>query len=278
MPPALGDERKQVLLAKSRSDAALHKYAVTAEGHRQKQAEWQEHKTPDGRTYYHNSKTKATTWDKPAELKTSGEAQTPWKEYSSEDGSGKKYYYNTVTKKSVWEIPEELKKIREAAAMRQESQDEDAALTKAEEEVQAKVIAAARAKAEARAKEEAAARAKEEAARPPPKPAAPAQQPAAPAEGALAEQLQKAEKKVEPREAFRTLLREKGVGGSWSWAQAMSAIITDPRYQLLSTIGEKKQVFSEWASRRAQEEKVEKRARAKEVRPRPLLCFALCPH
>ena len=43
MPPAVNAERKQVLLAKSRSDAALHKYSVTREGRQQQQTEWQQH-------------------------------------------------------------------------------------------------------------------------------------------------------------------------------------------------------------------------------------------
>jgi pre-mRNA-processing factor 40 len=41
----------------------------------------------------------------------------------------------------------------------------------------------------------------------------------------------------------------------------MSAIITDPRYHLLSTIGEKKQAFNEYASSRSREEKIEERDR-----------------
>lgn len=34
---------------------------------------WTEHKAPDGRTYYYNSVTKQSMWDKPDELKTSAE-------------------------------------------------------------------------------------------------------------------------------------------------------------------------------------------------------------
>lgn len=35
--------------------------------------EWSEHKSPDGRTYYYNSITKQSAWEKPDELKTSAE-------------------------------------------------------------------------------------------------------------------------------------------------------------------------------------------------------------
>ena len=63
------------------------------------------------------------------------------------------------------------------------------------------------------------------------------------------------------KEQFVELLAEKGVRSTWSWAQAMSAIITDSRYNLLSTIGEKKLVFNEYASSRSREEKIEERDR-----------------
>lgn len=35
--------------------------------------EWSEHKSPDGRTYYYNSITKQSAWEKPDELKTNAE-------------------------------------------------------------------------------------------------------------------------------------------------------------------------------------------------------------
>lgn len=35
--------------------------------------EWSEHKSPDGRTYYYNSITKQSAWEKPDELKTTAE-------------------------------------------------------------------------------------------------------------------------------------------------------------------------------------------------------------
>lgn len=34
---------------------------------------WTEHKAPDGRTYYYNSVTKQSSWEKPDELKTPAE-------------------------------------------------------------------------------------------------------------------------------------------------------------------------------------------------------------
>ncbi|CAN8098792.1 unnamed protein product [Discula destructiva] len=74
-------------------------------------AMWQEHRTPDNRTYYYNATTKTTQWTKPEEMMTPAEralANQPWKEYTAE--GGKKYWYNTETKTSSWEMPEVYKR------------------------------------------------------------------------------------------------------------------------------------------------------------------------
>lgn len=76
-------------------------------------SEWTEHKSPDGRTYYYNNKTKQSSWDKPEELKTPAErllSQCPWKEYTADNG--KKYYHNVSTKESRWTVPPELEEIK----------------------------------------------------------------------------------------------------------------------------------------------------------------------
>ncbi|KAJ1671609.1 hypothetical protein EV182_007536, partial [Spiromyces aspiralis] len=87
--------------------------------------DWVEYQAKDGRKYYHNKKTNATTWEKPDELKTPEEAHctiqflicgftflrgqraTNWKEYVAK--GGRKYWYNAVTKVTTWDMPEELK-------------------------------------------------------------------------------------------------------------------------------------------------------------------------
>merc|ERR1712039_210796 len=73
---------------------------------------WTEHTHSDGRRYYYNRVTKASSWDKPDVLKTSEEKAntTSWKEYKTADG--RDYFYNTQTKQSVWEMPAELKRLR----------------------------------------------------------------------------------------------------------------------------------------------------------------------
>lgn len=73
---------------------------------------WTEHSHSDGRRYYYNRITKASSWDKPEALKSYEERMntTSWKEYKT--GDGRDYYYNPVTKQSVWDMPMELKKLR----------------------------------------------------------------------------------------------------------------------------------------------------------------------
>ncbi|CAG0903191.1 unnamed protein product [Darwinula stevensoni] len=74
-----------------------------------KRSQWTEHKAPDGRTYYYNSMTKESSWEKPDELETPAElllSKCPWKEYKAENG--KTYYHNVDTKDSSWTLPKEL--------------------------------------------------------------------------------------------------------------------------------------------------------------------------
>lgn len=61
---------------------------------------WTEHKTEDGRRYWYNSVTLASTYEKPLCLKTPEERSIPpcpWKEYTSPEG---KLYYSNGTDSS----------------------------------------------------------------------------------------------------------------------------------------------------------------------------------
>lgn len=72
-------------------------------------SDWSEHKSPDGRKYYYNRRTKQSTWEKPDDLKTPAErimGKCPWKEFKTD--SGRIYYYHSQTKQSVWTKPAEL--------------------------------------------------------------------------------------------------------------------------------------------------------------------------
>lgn len=228
--------------------------------------EWSEHKTEDGRTYWFNQATKKSSWEKPAEMKAPGEAACPWKEYTTNDGSGKKYYYNAQTKKSVWVMPDELKQIKEAAAMREEMANPDrdepafhipAAAAKVPVAADPAPAAAVAAPAAAAAATVGSAVAGKEAGGAAEKAAV--EKPEAGKEEAPAKKPNTYATKDEARAAFTALLVEKKVGGTWSWAQAMSAIITDPRYNSLKTIGEKKNIFNEYASKKSKVEREDNR-------------------
>ena len=52
-------------------------------------ANWSEHKAPDGRTYFYNTVTKASAWEKTDVMKSAAElmlSKCPWKEYKSDAG------------------------------------------------------------------------------------------------------------------------------------------------------------------------------------------------
>lgn len=77
-------------------------------------SDWIEHTSHKGKRYYHNVKTKQSSWEKPLDLMSPierADATTNWKEYKAPDG--RKYYYNKVTEQSKWRIPDELKFARE---------------------------------------------------------------------------------------------------------------------------------------------------------------------
>ncbi|XP_043381581.1 pre-mRNA-processing factor 40 homolog A isoform X2 [Chelonia mydas] len=87
---------------------------------------WTEHKSPDGRTYYYNTETKQSTWEKPDDLKTPAEqllSKCPWKEYKSD--SGKPYYYNSQTKESRWAKPKELEDLEAMIKAEENSKPEE---------------------------------------------------------------------------------------------------------------------------------------------------------
>jgi len=95
---------------------------------------WTEHTHSDGRRYYYNRVTKASSWDKPEVLKSTEEKMntTSWKEYKTADG--RDYFYNPVTKQSVWEMPAELKALRSMQKQDESSEEEKEEEKEKEEE------------------------------------------------------------------------------------------------------------------------------------------------
>ncbi|KAL7989748.1 hypothetical protein Chor_012414, partial [Crotalus horridus] len=72
--------------------------------------------------------------------------------------------------------------------------------------------------------------------------------------------------KEEAKQAFKELLKDKGVPASASWEQAMKLVSCDPRFSALPKLSEKKQAFNAYKAQRDKEEKEEARLRAKEAK------------
>uniref|UniRef100_A0AAQ4PMQ6 Pre-mRNA-processing factor 40 homolog A n=1 Tax=Gasterosteus aculeatus aculeatus TaxID=481459 RepID=A0AAQ4PMQ6_GASAC len=245
-----------------------------------KKSLWTEHKSLDGKTYFYNTETKQSTWEKPEDLKSPAEqmlSKCPWKEYKSD--TGKPYYYNSQTKESRWTKPKELEDLEgkerlsddamapgTAAAPAMQADNTAAMVTVMEAEIVAavseehlsqaavhhvaeiKTVDAPVASSESSVATEAAASievTKEE--RP-----------------ELQKKTYKWNTKEEAKQAFKELLKEKGVSSNSSWEQAMKMIINDPRYSALPKLSEKKQAFNAYKVQTEKEEKEEARIKYKE--------------
>ncbi|XP_076461336.1 pre-mRNA-processing factor 40 homolog A-like isoform X2 [Babylonia areolata] len=238
---------------------------------------WGEFKAPDGRTYYYNSVTKKSSWEKPDELKTITEkllSQCPWKEYKSD--SGKVYYHNSQTKESCWTKPKELEELEEKIRAQESKAEDSIPMPSTQASAPSSAIQAAMEATLASIS------------LPPPPSAAAASKPDAPAAAPPVTATTKPAKesessesegeapppkkeyhfrnKKEAIEAFKALLKEKDVPSTSSWESAMKLIINDGRYGALKHLNEKKQAFNEYKTQKAKEEKEEQRIRAKQAK------------
>ncbi|KAK7056267.1 U1 snRNP protein [Paramarasmius palmivorus] len=226
---------------------------------------WTEHRNPEGRTYWFNTATKESVWEKPDELKTPFERalnQTKWKEYFS---GGRKYYYNTETKESKWDMPDELLLVLEKV--------EKEGAAKAPTATPGAITAPGFTPVTGSGSEETPGQQNgtELAVGPhtgglplssssvlPARPNLP-DDPVIPHNGfATVEEGEK---------AFTHLLRKAGVDANWTWDQTMRAIITDPLYKALNTLAEKKAVFEKYTTNLKVKEAEEKEARLAKLRP-----------
>ncbi|KAG7227502.1 hypothetical protein INR49_005317 [Caranx melampygus] len=249
-----------------------------------KKSLWTEHKSLDGKTYYYNTETKQSTWEKPDELKSPAEqmlSKCPWKEYKSD--TGKPYYYNSQTKESRWTKPKELEDL-EAMIKAEENGSTEAAApgTNAAPVVQADntatMVTAMEAETATAVSEEHLSQAAVHhtpEVKPADTPVTSSESSAATETTASVEvtkeerpELQKKtykwNTKEEAKQAFKELLKEKGVSSNSSWEQAMKMIINDPRYSALPKLSEKKQAFNAYKVQTEKEEKEEARIKYKE--------------
>uniref|UniRef100_A0A8C1T5A0 Pre-mRNA-processing factor 40 homolog A n=1 Tax=Cyprinus carpio TaxID=7962 RepID=A0A8C1T5A0_CYPCA len=217
-----------------------------------------------------NTETKQSTWEKPDELKSPAEqmlSKCPWKEYKSD--TGKPYYYNSQTKESRWTKPKELEDLEgqcseSSVTVAAVAETEATMATVATEEQPSHVpaqVAEVSSDVTVNSTEEAPSLynlvllyiclfcsndvSKEE--RP-----------------ELVKKVYKWNTKEEAKQAFKELLKEKGVSSNASWEQAMKLIINDPRYSALPKLSEKKQAFNAYKVQTEKEEKEEARIKYKE--------------
>ncbi|KAG5886292.1 Pre-mRNA-processing factor 40-like protein A [Gonioctena quinquepunctata] len=252
--------------------------------------EWTEHKAPDGRTYYYNSVTKQSSWQKPDQLKTPAElllSQCPWKEYTAD--SGKIYYHNVNTKESRWVIPPELEEIKKKIAA-EELNPPSAPVTPREviSPVPVQLPLAVSVLPSTG----------------PNSPSIPSPSPGGKSvlEAAMAATLASISLPVPPSkqdedsnmsnhsdpgtkesrnstpepkifkdkkeamEAFKELLKDKNVPSNASWEQCVKIISNDPRYETFKKLNEKKQVFNAYKTQKQKDEKEEQRLKSKKYK------------
>uniref|UniRef100_A0A8B9LHP9 Pre-mRNA-processing factor 40 homolog A n=1 Tax=Astyanax mexicanus TaxID=7994 RepID=A0A8B9LHP9_ASTMX len=245
---------------------------------------WTEHKSLDGKTYYYNTETKQSTWEKPDELKSPAEqmlSKCPWKEYKSD--TGKPYYYNSQSKESRWTKPKELEDL-EAMIKAEENGNTDVVAPGTAPPLAAQTDTAVAMAAVAEADATIATAAAEEQLSQMPMQGAevssdatmtstedtpvietPASNDSSKEERPeLVKKVYKWNTKEEAKQAFKELLKEKGVSSNASWEQAMKLIINDPRYSALPKLSEKKQAFNAYKVQTEKEEKEEARIKYKE--------------
>ncbi|KAH3682102.1 hypothetical protein WICPIJ_006905 [Wickerhamomyces pijperi] len=87
--------------------------------------EWQQLKDPSGRTYYFNSVTSESKWEKPESLMTDFEKVLLKFNLKQFERNGSVYYYNELTKESLWEIPEAVNKEIERLKVTRENEEEE---------------------------------------------------------------------------------------------------------------------------------------------------------
>ncbi|XP_016414606.1 pre-mRNA-processing factor 40 homolog A-like [Sinocyclocheilus rhinocerous] len=255
-----------------------------------KKSVWTEHKSLDGKTYYYNTDTKQSTWEKPDDLKSPAEqmlSRCPWKEYKSD--TGKPYYYNSQTKESRWTKPKELEDL-EAMIKAEENGTVDvvapgttpALTSQSESSVTVAAVAETEATMATVATEE-----------------QPSHVPAPVAEVSSdvtvnsteetpsietqpSNDVSKEERPELVKKVYKPWIQAKsyasfdfglwlmnatgarGVSSNASWEQAMKLIINDPRYSALPKLSEKKQAFNAYKVQTEKEEKEEARIKYKE--------------
>ncbi|CRK98441.1 CLUMA_CG011798, isoform A [Clunio marinus] len=244
--------------------------------------EWSEHKAPDGRTYYYNSITKQSHWEKPEALKTATErllSACPWKEYTSD--AGKVYYYNTTTKVSRWTAPPEYLEIKQKVNAEKAAAGPVPGMTMPSaispqvpfattpltspyimgENVVKTPGSNENSSSSAMDHAMAATLAQLDSIEVPNLPTS-VESPEKPPVEVVEEPVIEFKDKKEAIEAFKDFLREKNVP-TCTWEQCIKIISKDPKYNAFKKLSEKKQAFNAYKTQKQKEEKEEQRLKAK---------------
>ncbi|CAL1582394.1 unnamed protein product [Knipowitschia caucasica] len=240
-----------------------------------KKSVWTEHKSLDGKTYYYNTETKESIWEKPDELKSPAESmlsKCPWKEYKSD--TGKPYYYNSQTKESRWTKPKDLEDLEAMIKAEENGTSEVGPSISVAPVMQSVPVAPMVTGAEMESAVQVSVEPQSLSVTPHTDAAVaeittaaeanPSAEPPKEERPELQKKTYKWNTKEEAKQAFKELLKEKGVSSNSSWEQAMKLIINDPRYSALPKLSEKKQAFNAYKVQTEKEEKEEARIKYKE--------------
>jgi pre-mRNA-processing factor 40 len=200
-------------------------------------SDWQEYVVTDGdskgKTYYYNTNTKKSCWEKPEEFMTKVEKAdltTDWREYSASDG--RKFFYNKITHISQWHIPEEIKDARlriVSEIIKQKKADHTifSSLSFAFENELKWIL-----------------------------------------KNKLVRRIHNTwTNRDEAREAYKIMLNELGVDWKSTWEQALKLIINDIRFNCaIKSICERKSAFVEWSKQK--EKKEREKLREQQLRAR----------
>lgn len=251
--------------------------------------EWSEHKSPDGRTYYYNSVSKQSSWEKPDELKSPAEkllSACPWKEYRSD--SGKVYYHNINTKESKWDTPQEIldikaKLVAEAAAPKVAiippviippivpptniSEDTNTSLGAGAPAIDSPQTSSVNENSSSALDQAMAATlaAIEVPTEPPKEEEKHERDIKSPERSPDPPKLEFKDKK-EAIEAFKEFIKEKNVPSNANWDQCVKIISKDSRYSAFKGLNEKKQAFNAYKTQKLKDEREEQRLKAKQAK------------
>ena len=190
--------------------------------------EWETHEAPDGRTYYHNSRTRESTYEKPEALMSAterAEASTRWRRFSAAadaSGTARTYWAHDVTGETTWETPKEILAVWEAVRRAEGRRSGERATETAEREDAGRA-----------------------------------------AETGSAGRAGSIE---EAKSAFKKMLAEHGVRASTKWDEVTLRTKSDARFSALRTTGERKQCLNEYQMARAKIEREAKRMAEKKAR------------